>query len=61
MVPLEKPMEKYRTYDHYPIKDSEGKVTYLRAPNIVELSNVENYSAPAIASLRAINISVACI
>src|SRR5690606_23656587 len=45
MVPLEKPMEKYRVYDHYTVKDSEGKVSYIRAPHIIELENIENNSA----------------
>ncbi len=45
MVPLEKPMEKYRVYDHYQVKDSEGKISYIRAPNIIELENIENNSA----------------
>lgn len=45
MVPLEKPMEKYRVYDHYTVKDSEGKISYVRAPNIIELENIENNSA----------------
>ncbi len=45
MVPLEKPMAKYRVYDYYEVKDNEGKISYLRAPNIIELDNIENNSA----------------
>ena len=45
MSPLEKPIEKYRTYDYYTVKDNDGKTSYLRAPNIIELDNVVNYSA----------------
>ncbi len=45
MVPLDKPIEKYRTYDHRAVKAADGKVSYIRAPNIIELSNVVNNSA----------------
>ncbi len=45
MVPMEKPMEKYRVYDYYTVKDSEGKISYVRAPNIIELEDIENNSA----------------
>lgn len=45
MVPLEKPIAKYRTYDYYTVKDAEGKSSLMRAPNIIELDNIENNSA----------------
>ncbi len=45
VAPLEKPIEKYRTYDHHEVKDIDGKVTYVRASNIIELENVINNSA----------------
>ncbi len=43
--PIPEPIEKYRTYDYYAVKDNDGKTSYLRAPNIIELDNVVNYSA----------------
>ncbi len=45
MTALDKPIEKYRTYDHRAVKREDGSVTYLRAPNIIELPNIVNYSA----------------
>lgn len=45
MVPLEKPVNKYRTYGYYTVKDKDGKTSYLRGPGIVELDNIENNSA----------------
>ena len=45
MAPLDETIVKYRAYDHREVKDAEGKITYVRAPNIVELDGVVNYSA----------------
>lgn len=45
MVPLDEPINDYRVYDHREVKGADGKIKYVRAPNIVELSNVINYSA----------------
>lgn len=45
MVPLEKPVNKYRAYEYYTVKDKDGKTSYLRGPGIVELDNIENNSA----------------
>jgi hypothetical protein len=45
MVPLEKPIDKYRVYDYYAVKDGDEKISYVRAPNIIELENIENNSA----------------
>ena len=44
-APLEKPIAKYRTYHHREIKEADGQVHYVRAPNIIELNNVINNSA----------------
>jgi hypothetical protein len=43
-APLEKPISKYRTYDHHEVKDANGKVSYVRTPNIIELDNIINNS-----------------
>ena len=45
MVALDKPIEKYRTYDHRVVKGDDGRSRYLRGPNIIELPNVINNSA----------------
>ncbi len=45
MAPLDKPIDNYRTYDHREVKSADGKIKYVRAPNIVELSGIVNYSA----------------
>ena len=45
MAPLDDPINNYRAYDHLEVKGADGKIKYVRAPNIVELSNVVNYSA----------------
>lgn len=45
MSPLATPIKKYRTYDHYKVENNDGEISYLRAPNIIELDNVVNYSA----------------
>lgn len=45
MVPLDQPINDYRAYEHREVKGADGKIKYVRAPNIVELSNVVNYSA----------------
>jgi Zinc carboxypeptidase len=44
-APLDKPINNYRTYDHREVKGADGKIKYVRAPNIIELSNIVNYSA----------------
>ena len=44
MVPLEKPIQKYRTYDYTAFTNEKGKTEYVRSPNIIELSNVTNNS-----------------
>ena len=44
MVPTEKPFT-LRTYDHYSYTDEEGKTKYVRKPNIINVPNVNNYSA----------------
>jgi len=45
MVPLEKPIEKYRVYDHRVVSGENGTTKYVRAPNIIELPNIINHSA----------------
>lgn len=44
MVPLEKKIENYRTYDYVPYLNKNGRKSYVRSGKIIDVPNVENLS-----------------
>lgn len=45
MVPLDKKIPAYRTYNHMETTNNRGQKTYLRRPEIIELKDIVNNSA----------------